>query len=83
MEGPLSPIYLILGKKYRGFFVLKNIYLYICIMKKEYCLLNKSGEILKKVQAESKTLAIDLFCKIKKLNVKNLLTIYKVEENGK
>lgn len=52
-------------------------------MKKEYCLLNKSGEILKKVQAESKTLAIDLFCKIKKLNVKNLLTIYKVEENEK
>ena len=49
-------------------------------MKKEYHLLNKSGEILKKVEAESKTLAISLLCKIKKLNVRNLLTIYKVEK---
>jgi len=49
-------------------------------MKKEYCLLNKSGEILKKVQAKSKTIAIYLFCRTKNLNVRNLLTIYKVEK---
>jgi hypothetical protein len=53
-------------------------------MKKEYYyLLTKSGEILKKVEAESKTMAIDLFSKIKKLDVKNLLNIYKVEKNEK
>jgi hypothetical protein len=50
-------------------------------MKTEYYyLLNKSGEILKKVEAGSKTMAINLFCQIKKLSVKNLLTIYKVDK---
>ena len=46
----------------------------------EYCLLNKSGEIIKKTRTESLELAIELFAKIKKLDPNKLLEIYKVKK---
>ena len=47
-------------------------------MEKEYKLTTKSGEVIKKVTACSKTLAISFFSKIKNLRAKTLLKIYKV-----
>jgi|688.fasta_scaffold16608_16 hypothetical protein len=46
---------------------------------KEYKLVNKSGETLKKVQTESLEIAIRFFADIKNLEPKKLLEIYKVE----
>ena len=45
----------------------------------EYKLINKSGETIKKVQAESMEIAIELFCEIKKLEPQQLLSIYEVK----
>jgi hypothetical protein len=47
-------------------------------MEKEYKLTTKSGEVIRKVKAYSKTLAISFFSKMKNLRAKHLLKIYKV-----
>lgn len=46
---------------------------------KEYKLTTKSGEIIKKINAESLEIAIDNFSKIKKLSPGKLLEIYEVK----
>jgi hypothetical protein len=49
-------------------------------MEKEYRLTTKFGETIKKVKASSLELAIELFSKIKRLEPKDLLKTFKVEE---
>ena len=49
-------------------------------MEKEYKLTTKSGEVLKKVRAHNLELASEMFSKIKKLELKELLTIYNVKQ---
>ena len=45
----------------------------------EYKLVDKSGETIKKVRAESMEIAIEFFCDIKKLKPKELLSIYDIK----
>lgn len=49
-------------------------------MENEYKLTTKSGEVLKKVRAHNLELASEMFSKIKKLELKELLTIYNIKQ---
>lgn len=49
----------------------------------EYCLTDKSGEVINKVKTDNLKFAIEVFAKIKKLETDKLLEIYQVKENEK
>jgi len=49
-------------------------------MEKEYKLVTQSGEVLKKIKTFSFELALEYFSELKKLEPKELLKIFKIEE---
>jgi hypothetical protein len=71
-------------KKYSWGFLFFVYVVYICLinttMENEYKLTTKSGEVIKRVRTHSLESASEMFSKIKKLELKELLTIYNVKQ---